>query len=129
MVYLPVLILATVLYGGATGQPGCSDALTSLFPCLGYLTGGSSSPTSNCCNQFFTVVQSSPECLCMVVNSKENSFSGFSFNRTLALNLPTVCNVQTPSPSHCKGNKLIKNNIYRSFFLYTKINYELLLSV
>ncbi|CAH8250989.1 unnamed protein product [Arabidopsis lyrata] len=96
------LVIATVLYGGATTvQAGCNDALTSLSPCLNYLNGGSTSPSSNCCSQFSTVVQSSPECLCYVVNSNESSFSGFKFNRTLALNLPTACNVQTPSPSQC----------------------------
>ncbi|CAA7056130.1 unnamed protein product [Microthlaspi erraticum] len=101
-----VLIVATVLFGGATtDQSGCSDTLTSLSPCLAYLNGGSSSPTSYCCSRFSTVVQSSPECLCSVVNSNVSSFSGFSFNRTLAFNLPTACNVQTPSPTQCNGNK------------------------
>ncbi|KAG7558362.1 Bifunctional inhibitor/plant lipid transfer protein/seed storage helical domain [Arabidopsis thaliana x Arabidopsis arenosa] len=100
------LVIATVLYGGATTvQAGCSDTLTSLSPCLNYLNGGSTSPSSNCCSQFSTVVQSSPECLCYVVNSNESSFSGFKFNRTLALNLPTACNVQTPSPSQCNTSR------------------------
>ncbi|CAL9213522.1 unnamed protein product [Arabidopsis halleri] len=100
------LVIATVLYGGATTvQAGCSDTLTSLSSCLNYLNGGSTSPSSNCCSQFSTVVQSSPECLCYVVNSNESSFSGFKFNRTLALNLPTACNVQTPSPSQCNTSR------------------------
>lgn len=103
---LLALVIATVLYGEATtAQSGCSGTLTSLSPCLDYLTGGSSSPSSNCCSQFSTVVQSSPECLCLVVNSNESSFSGFKFNRTLALNLPTACKVQTPSPNQCNGKK------------------------
>lgn len=101
-----ILLVATVLYGGATtAQSGCRDTLTSLSPCLPYLNGGSPSPTSYCCSRFSTVVQSSLECLCSVVNSNVSSFSGISFNRTLALNLPTACNVQTPSPTQCNGNK------------------------
>jgi len=108
------LVIATFLYGGATTvQAGCRDTLTSLSPCLYYLNGGSSSPSWSCCRQFSTVVQSSPECLCSVVNSNESSFYGFKFNRTLALNLPTACNIQTPSPSLCNSKKLnYSNNIH-----------------
>ncbi|XP_024008785.1 non-specific lipid-transfer protein-like protein At2g13820 [Eutrema salsugineum] len=99
-----VLLVATVLNGEATtAQSGCSGTLISLSPCRDYITGGSSSPTSYCCTQFSTVVQSSPECLCLVVNSNDSSISGFNFNRTLALNLPTACDVQTPSASQCNA--------------------------
>ncbi|KAF4370161.1 hypothetical protein F8388_007302 [Cannabis sativa] len=41
----------------------------SLAPCLNYITGNSSSnPSSSCCSSLTSVVQSSPQCLCSVLN-------------------------------------------------------------
>ncbi|XWS31550.1 hypothetical protein CRYUN_Cryun23aG0085900 [Craigia yunnanensis] len=74
---------------------------TSLAPCLNYITGNSSTPSSACCSQLKTVVQSSPQCLCSALNS--GASLGITINQTLALQLPGACQVQTPSIRQCNG--------------------------
>ncbi|KAL7618182.1 non-specific lipid transfer protein GPI-anchored 5 [Lactuca sativa] len=97
-----VIIVAT-LYGGATAQSsGCTSVLISLSPCLNYISGNTSTPSSGCCSQLASVVQSQPECLCQVLNGGGSSL-GLSINQTQALALPSACNVQTPPTSRCNA--------------------------
>ncbi|KAF4348256.1 hypothetical protein G4B88_002657 [Cannabis sativa] len=83
-----LVLLLAILLGRATAQSSCSSSLMSLAPCLNYITGNSSSnPSSSCCSSLTSVVQSSPQCLCSVLNGGATSF-GITVNRTLALSLP-----------------------------------------
>ncbi|KAH9729785.1 AAI domain-containing protein [Citrus sinensis] len=97
-----VLVLVAMLCGGAKGQMVCTGALTSLAPCLNYVSGNSSNPSPSCCSQLRSVVQSSPQCLCSVLNGGVPSL-GITINQTLALSLPRACQVQTPPISQCKA--------------------------
>ncbi|XP_008386476.2 non-specific lipid transfer protein GPI-anchored 5-like [Malus domestica] len=74
-----------------------------MSPCLDYVTGNSSSPSSSCCSQFANVVSSQPQCLCEVLNGGASSL-GVTINQTQALALPSACNVQTPPVSRCNGS-------------------------
>lgn len=94
------MVLVTMLWGGVTAQTGCTTVLLTLSPCLNYVTGNSSTPSSSCCSQLASVVQSQPQCLCTLVNGGSSSF-GITVNQTLALQLPGACNVQTPPISKC----------------------------
>uniref|UniRef100_A0A7N0V663 Bifunctional inhibitor/plant lipid transfer protein/seed storage helical domain-containing protein n=1 Tax=Kalanchoe fedtschenkoi TaxID=63787 RepID=A0A7N0V663_KALFE len=97
------LVLVAMLWTGATAQSSsCTSVLISLTPCLSYITGNSSTASSNCCTQLANVVQSQPECLCQVLNGGASAL-GLNINQTQALTLPTVCNVQTPSISNCNA--------------------------
>ncbi|KAH0978381.1 hypothetical protein GBA52_028100 [Prunus armeniaca] len=96
------LVLGSMLLGGAMAQSGCTTALASLAPCLSYVTGNSSNPSSSCCSQLSNVVQSSPQCLCSLINGGGSSL-GITINRTLALSLPSACKVQTPPASQCQA--------------------------
>ncbi|KAI4349487.1 hypothetical protein L6164_010070 [Bauhinia variegata] len=87
----------------AQAQSGCTRALTSMSSCLNYVTGSSSSPSASCCSSLSNVVQSSPQCLCSVLNGGGSSSFGFTINQTLALSLPSACKVQTPPVSQCNG--------------------------
>ncbi|GKV48570.1 hypothetical protein SLEP1_g55370 [Rubroshorea leprosula] len=98
-----VLILAATFCYEATAQSGCTKEVISLSPCLNYITGNSTTPSSSCCSQLANVVQSQPQCLCTVVNGGAASSLGISINQTLALSLPGACNVQTPPVSQCNG--------------------------
>ncbi|XVF21741.1 hypothetical protein REPUB_Repub12eG0116200 [Reevesia pubescens] len=90
-----ILVLMGMLWAGANAQ-SCTSALTSLAPCLNYITGNSSTPSSSCCSQLKTVVQSSPQCLCSVLNS--GASLGITINQTQALQLPRACGTSgTPS--------------------------------
>ncbi|KAF9686942.1 hypothetical protein SADUNF_Sadunf02G0042600 [Salix dunnii] len=97
-----MLVLTTMLCHEAAAQSGCTTVLVGLAPCLNYVTGNSSSPSSSCCSQLATVVQSQPQCLCTLVNGGGSSF-GFAINQTLALALPGACNVKTPPASRCNA--------------------------
>ncbi|ESQ47598.1 hypothetical protein EUTSA_v10021660mg [Eutrema salsugineum] len=80
----------------------CTTALISMSPCLNYITGNSTSPSQQCCRQLANVVQSSPECLCQVLNGGGSQL-GINVNQTQALELPKACNVQTPPVSRCNN--------------------------
>ncbi|KAH9613285.1 hypothetical protein KSS87_001544 [Heliosperma pusillum] len=101
-----VLVAICSLYSMALAQSGitssCTSVLVTLSPCLNYITGNSTSPSTSCCTQLATVVKSSPECLCEVVNSGGGSMAaGLNINQTQALYLPNACNVKTPSLTSC----------------------------
>ncbi|EFJ35463.1 hypothetical protein SELMODRAFT_69618, partial [Selaginella moellendorffii] len=68
---------------------GCGPKLGVLLPCLPFLQGQGSNPTQPCCNGLETVVKSNPACLCALVNSQ----LGNRINITLALSLPSLCNL------------------------------------
>lgn len=99
-------MVVAVLWGGAAAQSSssntCSSALMSMSPCLNYITGNSSEPSSSCCQQLAIVVNSKPQCLCTVMNGGGSSM-GVNINQTQALTLPAACHVQTPPVSRCNG--------------------------
>ncbi|KAI3678898.1 hypothetical protein L6452_38202 [Arctium lappa] len=90
-----------MLWGVAMAQSGCTTALVSLSPCLSYVSGNSSTPSSTCCSQLANVVQSQPQCLCPFTGNGGGSPMGLNINQTLALALPGACNIQTPPVSRC----------------------------
>ncbi|KAF3774590.1 Non-specific lipid transfer protein GPI-anchored 2 [Nymphaea thermarum] len=96
-----VLVVVCTLYVQTYAQANCAPALTGLVPCLPYITGNSSTPVPMCCTQLSAVVQSQPQCLCLVLGSNAGSALGISVNQTQALALPNACNVKTPSPTLC----------------------------
>ncbi|KAJ0111710.1 hypothetical protein Patl1_03336 [Pistacia atlantica] len=67
-----VLVLAAMFWGGVMAQSNsnCNDVLTSMAPCLNFLTGNSSTPSNSCCSQLGAVAKSSPDCLCAALNGK-----------------------------------------------------------
>lgn len=97
-----VVVLSAMLWAKAMAQSGCTTVLIGMAPCLNYITGSSSSPSSSCCSQLTSVVQSQPRCLCVALNGGGAAL-GITINRTLALALPGACNVQTPPVSQCDG--------------------------
>ncbi|XVF32547.1 hypothetical protein REPUB_Repub17cG0091700 [Reevesia pubescens] len=96
------LVLVTMLCDKAKAQSGCTSALLGLAPCLNYITGNSTTPTSSCCSQLSSLVQSQPQCLCSALNGGGSSL-GITINQTQALSLPGACNVQTPPVSRCNA--------------------------
>lgn len=105
-----VLAVIGMLYSGGLAQSSCNNVITNLASCLNYVTGNSSTPSSTCCSQLANVVQSSPQCLCTLLNNNVPSI-GIPINQTLALSLPGACNVQTPPITQCKGNPSIPQSI------------------
>ncbi|CAL9050382.1 unnamed protein product [Musa banksii] len=100
-----VAAMAAVLLAGASAQSSsCSSAIMSLSPCLDYITGNASTPSSSCCSQLSSVVQSEPQCICTLISSGASSASslGITVNQTQALALPSACKVQIPH-SQCNA--------------------------
>lgn len=111
---LAVAVAAAVVvmgWNGAAAQSGCTMALVSLSPCLNYVSGNSSTPSSSCCSSLTSVVGSQPQCLCALLNGGASNL-GIAVNQTLALALPAACKVQTPSVSRCDGNLNINTHTY-----------------
>ncbi|XP_072957494.1 non-specific lipid transfer protein GPI-anchored 5-like [Typha angustifolia] len=99
-----VAVLALTLSAYTSGQSdNCSSAIISLAPCLDYISGNASTPSSSCCSQLASVVQSDPQCLCTVLNGGGSSL-GINVNQTKALALPDACKVKTPPVSECNTN-------------------------
>ncbi|XVF32548.1 hypothetical protein REPUB_Repub17cG0091800 [Reevesia pubescens] len=100
-----VFIVAATLWTGAVAQSSsdCTNVLISMSPCLDYIQGNSSKPSSSCCSQLGNVVRSQPQCLCQVINGGASSL-GVSVNQTQAMALPTACNVKAPPASQCNAS-------------------------
>ncbi|TVU41756.1 hypothetical protein EJB05_15302, partial [Eragrostis curvula] len=65
------MVAGTLLAGGASAQSpspssSCTSVLVSLSPCLNYITGNETTAPASCCTQLGKVVQSYPQCLCVV---------------------------------------------------------------
>lgn len=112
-----VLVVMAMLCAGAVAQSSCTNVLVSLSPCLNYITGNSSTPSSGCCSQLASVVRSQPQCLCQVLSGGGSSL-GLNINQTQALALPGACEVQTPPTSQCNNGK------YDNKFLFHYIEYK-----
>lgn len=98
------LTVSVAVMSNVSAQSSCTDVLMSMAPCLGYITGNSSSPSQQCCSQLAHVVRSSGECLCELLKGGAPHL-GINFNQTQAFALPKACNVQTPPVSSCNGKK------------------------
>ncbi|KAK6913963.1 Bifunctional inhibitor/plant lipid transfer protein/seed storage helical domain, partial [Dillenia turbinata] len=95
-----LVTLTAVLASRAAAQSGCTNVLLSMAPCLNYVTGTSSAPSSSCCSILGSIVQSQPQCLCFALGGGPASL-GITINQTLALALPAACHVKTPPVSDC----------------------------
>ncbi|CAI9271379.1 unnamed protein product [Lactuca saligna] len=85
-----------------TSSSGCTNVIISMSPCLNYISGNSSTPSTGCCTQLASVVKSQPQCLCEVLSGGGSSL-GLNINQTQALELPNACDVQTPPTSQCNA--------------------------
>ncbi|KAK4355511.1 hypothetical protein RND71_024482 [Anisodus tanguticus] len=97
-----VIVLMALFWNEAEAQSNCMTTLVGLAPCMNYVTGNSSTPSSTCCTALSSVVQSNPQCLCSLLNGGGSGL-GITINQTLALALPGACNVQTPPVSQCNA--------------------------
>ncbi|KAJ6813477.1 non-specific lipid-transfer protein-like protein [Iris pallida] len=95
------LVFLTMMWAQNIGQPNpnCMPAITSLAPCLGFITGNSSTPSSSCCPR--SPASSNQAQFCTVLNGAPQL--PFVVNQTQALALPGACNIQTPPLSQCNA--------------------------
>ncbi|TYH36568.1 hypothetical protein ES332_D13G273800v1 [Gossypium tomentosum] len=83
--------------------PDCMTNLFNLSDCLGYVTAGSNltKPDKPCCPELAGLVESSPQCLCLLLDKNATSSYGVDIDIDRALKLPNVCHVKTPPVSLC----------------------------
>ncbi|KAG5250578.1 non-specific lipid-transfer protein [Salix suchowensis] len=74
-----------------------------MSPCLNYITGNSSTPSSSCCTQLANVYVKSLIVLPPHSGSGQ-SLMGVNIVQTRALALPGACTVQTPSIGRCNAS-------------------------
>jgi Probable lipid transfer len=84
--------------------PECVNALFNLSDCLTYVETGSNAtkPDKPCCPELAGLIESSPICLCELLNGAAESY-GISVDNERALALPKVCHIITPPLSTCAG--------------------------
>ncbi|KAM7276652.1 hypothetical protein ACFE04_018518 [Oxalis oulophora] len=78
----------------------CADQLTSLASCIPYVSGSAKKPTPECCTDTKKVKSDSPKCLCVLIKESTDPSMGLPINTTLALELPTLCNMDA-SVANC----------------------------
>ncbi|KAM5563698.1 non-specific lipid transfer protein GPI-anchored 16-like [Rosa sericea] len=97
---LVVLISLLILVNGQISTPCTASKLSTLTPCLNYITGSTnngSSPTGDCCY----ALKTSMDCACLLVTA--NVPFQLPINRTLALSLPKACKMGSV-PLQCKAS-------------------------
>lgn len=106
----------------------CSPTmLSSVTGCMHFLTGGASSPTSDCCGALKSLTGTGMDCLCLIVTA--NVPLDLPINQTQAISLPRACGI----PVQCEGTYplflfFLKYWIYYFFVsgvLYLYLNFEL----
>ncbi|KAK9669611.1 hypothetical protein RND81_13G143300 [Saponaria officinalis] len=108
-----LLLLSISTVNAQNGQqiintPCTASMIATFTPCMNYITGSSangSSPTSNCCDAFKTVMSNSMDCACLLVTA------GVPLpqlvNQTLAVGLPRFCKgVSVPVQCQATGSPL-----------------------
>jgi len=70
----------------------CTPRLLPLAPCAPFVQGIAQTPVQPCCDNLNQLYQEQPGCICLLL--EDTNLSSFPINRTLALELPALCNVQ-----------------------------------
>ncbi|CAF2313212.1 hypothetical protein HID58_037520 [Brassica napus] len=91
----PILILAQI------STPCSPTMLSSVTGCMSFLTGGGSSPTSDCCEALKSLTGTGLDCLCLIVTASVPI--NIPINRTLAISLPRACGMPGV-PVKCKAS-------------------------
>ncbi|KAF8096215.1 hypothetical protein N665_0315s0001 [Sinapis alba] len=88
-----------------SGAPDCMTNLLNMTDCLSYVQvgngGGVANPDKACCPELAGLVDSSPQCLCYLLDGDMAAQYGIKIDKAKALKLPGVCGVVTPDPSLC----------------------------
>ncbi|XP_054792669.1 non-specific lipid transfer protein GPI-anchored 20-like [Prosopis cineraria] len=107
-VVVATVVMVAVMVAPASGQISspCNTSIINTFtPCMNYLTnssaGGSSMPTTQCCDSLKSLASGGMDCLCLIVTGSV-PFQ-LPINRTLAISLPRACRMPRV-PVQCKAS-------------------------
>ncbi|KFK39553.1 hypothetical protein AALP_AA3G258900 [Arabis alpina] len=100
-----VAVLAMPVHSQQQPLSQCTPSMmTTVSPCMGFLTNSSSngtSPSSDCCNSLRSLTTGGMGCLCLIVTGSVPF--NIPVNRTTAVSLPSACNMPRV-PLQCKAN-------------------------
>ncbi|MCO5583558.1 hypothetical protein L7F22_037469 [Adiantum nelumboides] len=101
-----LVVLISLVSGSVQPDETCVSPLESLLDCLPYAQGKQPLPTPACCANINKVFQTHKKCLCELIAVSFDDPKGTSglpsFNSTLALKMPAVCDVPA-DPALCPG--------------------------
>lgn len=86
------------------GAFDCVNGLINMSDCLTFVEAGSklSEPGKACCPELAGLVETQPVCLCQLLADSVNVI-GVKIELNKALELPSICKLNTPSTSLCSG--------------------------
>ncbi|CAK7334868.1 unnamed protein product [Dovyalis caffra] len=71
----------------------CADQLGNLAACIPFVSGTAKKPTPECCQDTQKVKTNKPKCLCVLIKESTDPSMGLPVNTTLALQMPSACNI------------------------------------
>ncbi|XP_056857702.1 non-specific lipid transfer protein GPI-anchored 21-like [Raphanus sativus] len=101
LIFLPLLSNSPILILAQINTPCSPTMLSSVTGCMNFLTGGGSSPTTDCCEALKSLTGTGLDCLCLIVTASVPI--NLPINRTLAISLPRACGMPGV-PVKCKAS-------------------------
>lgn len=93
----------------------CGPRLLPLAACAPFVQGTARSPGQPCCDSILQLYNQQPSCLCLLLNST-SALTSFPINATLALQLPSLCNLRVDA-SNCSGMFVL---LYIYIYIHTR---------
>lgn len=85
----------------------CVDQLANLASCIPFVSGTAKKPTPECCENTRKVKSTKPKCLCVLIKESSDPSMGLPVNTTLAIQMPSACNINDAKVSDCPCNVYI----------------------
>ncbi|CAH8308179.1 unnamed protein product [Eruca vesicaria subsp. sativa] len=101
LIFLSIFSNSPILIVAQISTPCSPTMLSSVTGCMSFLTGGGSSPTSDCCEALKSLTGTGLDCLCLIVTASVPI--NLPINRTLAISLPRACGMPGV-PVKCKAS-------------------------
>ncbi|KFK22172.1 hypothetical protein AALP_AAs71527U000100, partial [Arabis alpina] len=99
---LVALIMATmvVLAAGeenkSIDKEACKEQRLGMATCIPFMKGQAKSPTPDCCSGLKTIINSDKNCICMIIQDRNEPDLGDlqnQINVSIAFTLPSICHV------------------------------------
>lgn len=91
-------------------EKDCADQMANLAACIPYVSGSAKKPTPECCEETKKVRSAKPKCLCVLIIESTDTSMGLPINTTLALQMPSACNIDA-KVSDCPCKNILLTNL------------------
>ncbi|XP_010506349.1 PREDICTED: protein YLS3-like [Camelina sativa] len=96
VISIALTMTTTVVGGGedkAKNEEQCREERLSMGTCLPYMKGQAKSPTPVCCSGLKQILDSEKNCICVIIQDRNDPALGLQINISLSYTLPSVCHV------------------------------------